>query len=186
MLHYLLVIVVELVSAEDKVSPLPVVRVDHPLGGQPPEVAAQGGAWDLGNCRNILTTSRWVNKNVRTMFWDLIEGFSAIFMTGCCKMCGYRAKLQTQELDYNIFIFIQSNLKCHTIKTSSSCMCTIVKVGGILFFRTLLENVMLKAFSILWVVDLWLPGWEHWLIYFHWALNWQIWLSQILSFIYIE
>ena len=50
----LVIIVKQLVSGEDKVLPLPVVSVDHPLGGEPPEVSPAGGAGQLGHGGNVL------------------------------------------------------------------------------------------------------------------------------------
>ena len=50
----LVVVVVELVPGEHEVFPLPVVCVDHPLGGQAPQIATGSGTGYLGDCRNIL------------------------------------------------------------------------------------------------------------------------------------
>ena len=50
----LIVVVVELVPGEHEVFPLPVVSVDHPLGGEAPQIATGSGTGDLSDCRNIL------------------------------------------------------------------------------------------------------------------------------------
>ena len=41
------VVVVQLVPGQHEIFPLPVVGVDHPLGGEAPQVATRGGAGDL-------------------------------------------------------------------------------------------------------------------------------------------
>ena len=50
----LVVVVVELVPGQHEVFPLPVVSVDHALGGQSPQIPASRRAGDLSDGGNIL------------------------------------------------------------------------------------------------------------------------------------
>ena len=118
-----IIIIVQFVSCQYKIFPLPIMGVDHPLGGQSPQVASGSWTWDLCECRNILRIKQKLIETHRLIISNVLLLLSSHFLRK-----ESQSTINSLTLDYLYYIIGNRIFKASLNRIIDFLICSLYNI----------------------------------------------------------